>query len=253
MGFRFRRSVRLLPGIRLNFSGSGVSTSIGGKGATLNIGRRGARATVGLPGTGLSYSTPVGQPSPAVGSAPRRFGYAWMLAIAGALAAVATCSMKQSGDPSAAGPAADAKTLYVAALSLNCRSQPSPAAPVKQAFPIGTAVRTGETHGDWTKAVEPDCWMSSAFLSPSASSSPAKSHVANAAVAGGAVAASIAGTYRHHHARAHHSARSSGFGGSCSCASGLRRPACSPGSGGVWRWRHENRDDHRPLRREADW
>lgn len=57
MGFRFRRSIKLLPGVRLNFSTGGVSTSLGGRGATVNIGRRGARATVGLPGTGLSYST----------------------------------------------------------------------------------------------------------------------------------------------------------------------------------------------------
>ena len=57
MGFRFRRSVRLFPGVRVNFSGRGASVSVGRKGATLNIGRRGTRATVGLPGTGLSYST----------------------------------------------------------------------------------------------------------------------------------------------------------------------------------------------------
>src|SRR5687767_3652940 len=57
MGFRFRKSVRLLPGVRLNFSTRGVSTSLGGRGATVNIGRKGARATLGIPGTGLSYTT----------------------------------------------------------------------------------------------------------------------------------------------------------------------------------------------------
>jgi hypothetical protein len=56
MGFRFRRSFRLMPGIRLNRSRSGVSTSIGSRGAWFTIGPRGARATVGLPGTGLSYT-----------------------------------------------------------------------------------------------------------------------------------------------------------------------------------------------------
>ena len=29
MGFRFRRSIKILPGIRLNFGKRGVSTSIG--------------------------------------------------------------------------------------------------------------------------------------------------------------------------------------------------------------------------------
>ncbi|WP_407933078.1 DUF4236 domain-containing protein, partial [Herbiconiux daphne] len=37
MGFRFRKSVKIMPGVRLNFSKSGMSTSIGGKGATMNF------------------------------------------------------------------------------------------------------------------------------------------------------------------------------------------------------------------------
>ena len=56
MGFRFHRSIRLLPGIRLNLSKSGVSTSIGTRGAWLTFGKRGTRATVGVPGTGISYT-----------------------------------------------------------------------------------------------------------------------------------------------------------------------------------------------------
>lgn len=56
MGLRFFKSVRLFPGLRLNFSRSGVSTSVGVPGLTLNLGKRGVRRTVSLPGTGLSYS-----------------------------------------------------------------------------------------------------------------------------------------------------------------------------------------------------
>lgn len=57
MGLRFRKIVRLAPGVRLNVSKRGLSSlSIGGKGLTYNIGRKGTRATGGLPGTGLSYS-----------------------------------------------------------------------------------------------------------------------------------------------------------------------------------------------------
>lgn len=55
MSFRFRKSVRIIPGVRLNLSGSGVSVSLGGPGATLNISARGSAVTLGLPGTGLSY------------------------------------------------------------------------------------------------------------------------------------------------------------------------------------------------------
>ncbi|NDK57375.1 DUF4236 domain-containing protein [Pontibacter fetidus] len=57
MGFRFRKSFKLMPGVRLNVSKSGLSTSIGGKGATVNISRKGTRTTVGIPGSGVSYST----------------------------------------------------------------------------------------------------------------------------------------------------------------------------------------------------
>lgn len=65
MGFRFRKSIKLLPGIRINLSKSGVSASIGKPGATVNISERGARGTVGLPGTGISYSEklPAHEPS----------------------------------------------------------------------------------------------------------------------------------------------------------------------------------------------
>lgn len=56
MGFRFRKSIKIIPGVRVNISKSGVSTSIGTRGATVNIGKRGTRATVGIPGAGISYS-----------------------------------------------------------------------------------------------------------------------------------------------------------------------------------------------------
>jgi hypothetical protein len=56
MGFRFHRSIRLLPGVRLNLSKSGISTSIGTRGAWLTFGKRGTRATVGISGTGISYT-----------------------------------------------------------------------------------------------------------------------------------------------------------------------------------------------------
>ena len=55
MGFRFRKTIGLGKGLRLNLSKSGVSFSAGRPGATINVGSRGASGTVGLPGTGLSY------------------------------------------------------------------------------------------------------------------------------------------------------------------------------------------------------
>lgn len=58
MGFRFRKSIKILPGIRINVSNKGVnSVSVGGRGAKMNIGKKGIRNTVGIPGSGLSYSS----------------------------------------------------------------------------------------------------------------------------------------------------------------------------------------------------
>lgn len=62
MGLRFRRSVRLFPGVRLNFSRSGISTTVGVRGATMTLGPRGTHANVGIPGSGISYRTKVSGP-----------------------------------------------------------------------------------------------------------------------------------------------------------------------------------------------
>jgi hypothetical protein len=57
--FRFRKSLSVLPGVHVNLSKTGVSTSVGGHGATLNMGHGKRTVTLGLPGTGLSYRAPV--------------------------------------------------------------------------------------------------------------------------------------------------------------------------------------------------
>jgi hypothetical protein len=58
MGFRFRKSIKVLPGIRLNVGKNGInSVSVGGRGATTNIGKHGAHTTYSIPGTGISYRT----------------------------------------------------------------------------------------------------------------------------------------------------------------------------------------------------
>jgi Protein of unknown function (DUF4236) len=55
MGFRFRRSVKIFPGVRFNLSPRGVSTTIGGPALSLNVGSKGAFVNAGIPGSGLSY------------------------------------------------------------------------------------------------------------------------------------------------------------------------------------------------------
>ncbi|MGO8756218.1 MAG: DUF4236 domain-containing protein [Gallionellaceae bacterium] len=53
--FRFRRRIKLFPGLWLNASKTGISTSIGGKGVTVNLRKGKVKTTYSIPGTGLSY------------------------------------------------------------------------------------------------------------------------------------------------------------------------------------------------------
>lgn len=56
MGFRFYRRIRVLPGVTLNLSRRGVSTSVGVCGAHVTVGHGRVRETVGIPGSGISYT-----------------------------------------------------------------------------------------------------------------------------------------------------------------------------------------------------
>lgn len=56
MAFRFQRRIKILPGVTVNVSKSGLSTSLGPKGAKVTLGHGKVRKTVGLPGTGLSFT-----------------------------------------------------------------------------------------------------------------------------------------------------------------------------------------------------
>lgn len=61
--FRFRRSVKLFPGVRWNIGKSSSSLSFGGRGYHYTVGSRGSRTTIGIPGTGLSYTETSGHTS----------------------------------------------------------------------------------------------------------------------------------------------------------------------------------------------
>lgn len=61
MGLRFRKSIKLAPGVKLNLGMKSAGISLGGKygGVSFNT-KSGARARVSAPGTGLSYTTKLG-------------------------------------------------------------------------------------------------------------------------------------------------------------------------------------------------
>lgn len=56
MGFRFRKSIKLLPGLKINLSKSGISFTLGKKGCKTNIKPgRSSKTTFTIPKVGISY------------------------------------------------------------------------------------------------------------------------------------------------------------------------------------------------------
>lgn len=64
MGLRFRRSIRIAPGIRINLSARGASLTVGPRGASINFGSRGTFLNTGIRGTGLYSRERLGRQAP---------------------------------------------------------------------------------------------------------------------------------------------------------------------------------------------
>ncbi len=80
MGLRFRKSVKIAPGVKVNLGKKSAGISVGNKygGVSVNS-KTGARARVSAPGTGLSYSKKSGSPPPGIlTTASRRSMYRMM-------------------------------------------------------------------------------------------------------------------------------------------------------------------------------
>ena len=83
MGWRFRKSVKILPGIRLNFGKGGLtSTTIGGRWLKTNLSGRGVKHTVSAPGTGVSYQTGGGAPVTRSPDSPSNSGSPLLILVA---------------------------------------------------------------------------------------------------------------------------------------------------------------------------
>ncbi len=153
MGFRFRRTVKLLPGVRLNLSRSGVSTTVGVRGASVTVGKKGTYANVGLPGSGVSYRTRIdgeGHEQQAPEAGRKRSSLLPMLVVALALGggALAFFGLKTprapapvTATPVAAAPAVApvaqapaAETVTIAKRSTALKAEPS-----RKSEKIGTA------------------------------------------------------------------------------------------------------------------
>lgn len=114
MGWRFRRSIRLMPGVRVNLGRMRASLSVGPRGLTYNVGSKGSRVTVGLPGTGISYTQSIPHQNPVAlisnpVPTPRRFSVTPLVIIAflGGLIYLAARSTDSKPTPVAATESAN--------------------------------------------------------------------------------------------------------------------------------------------------
>lgn len=173
MGFRFRKSIRLFPGVRINLSTRGVSTSIGAAPFTVNIGRRGVRSTASIPGTGLSYSqlhNPSGKGADHQATAPSAGGGAWLvvLLIAGGMV-WALAALGSRNDPVASPPPVVLATPLANPSALDAGRRPS-AAPVS---PLAPTPQTAST-SPLRPAPGPPLQLQGASPAPGPSSSATK-------------------------------------------------------------------------------
>lgn len=53
MAWSYRRRIKIIPGVHLNLSKSGISASIGVKGASVTVGKKGTYLNTGIPGLGI--------------------------------------------------------------------------------------------------------------------------------------------------------------------------------------------------------
>lgn len=163
--FRFRRSIKLAPGVRWNIGKKGSSVSIGGHGLTHTISAKGSRTTVGIPGSGVSYthihrqpsSTPPGNRSPGPTPATStRSSFAQLFYVLGIIVLILWLLYKASSNstvqfkPSASAPTA----LPTVNPHLGGESQPNP---------ISTAVVVSTPSAESTPIAE---------LPPSSGSTP---------------------------------------------------------------------------------
>lgn len=61
MGFKFRKSVKIAPGVKINFGKKSTGISIGNKGGGISFNTKsGVRTRTSIPGTGVSYTSKLG-------------------------------------------------------------------------------------------------------------------------------------------------------------------------------------------------
>lgn len=177
MSFRFRKSIKIAPGVRINLSSKSASARVGPKGLGYTVSTTGKkRLSASIPGTGLSYSEVVSsQRQPTRSSPPRLLAsqtersskgpFALLLVAIGAgLVWYGTTSIETqtpSEHPSSDGyvqpelssttaeaAPSDQKTLFSTA-NVRLRTSPSADSQIVLTVPVGSAVLTSKREGAW--------------------------------------------------------------------------------------------------------
>lgn len=74
MNWRFRKRIKIVPGVHINLSKGPPSVSIGEGPFTINVNKKGVRGTASLRGSGLSINQQVPWENPA----PRKSWWEWL-------------------------------------------------------------------------------------------------------------------------------------------------------------------------------
>jgi Protein of unknown function (DUF4236)/Bacterial SH3 domain len=236
VGWRFRRTVKILPGVRLNISRSGISSTLGPNGASINLGKRGARTTVGIPGTGISHSSlmsPIFESGDEQNFSPansKKSGCGVWAIMAISLLALVKCV--GGGDPTTTAPVAttvaiapqgvltsqpetrataDPSSDHITGDKVEGRSNRSSTSKVTRVFQNGEAVRVVKRKRNWIKVIQNGVtfWVLAKHIS-----SPA--HVSPSATRSSLVARPSKMSTK----RSRTSKRTGFSGGSCPCGSG---------------------------------
>jgi hypothetical protein len=172
MGFRFQKRLSVLPGVRINLSKGGVSTSLGPRGADVNIGKNGITTNAGIPGTGLSYRSRLGGHGGKIGVLALFIGLGiWAFqhftkiekALAPMAPRVARTQAVQTGQPA---PAAPSNIRYVHRAGSVLRDSESPSGKSLKKEDKGAPVTLLASDGDWAKVQDGDLigWMRMSVL-----------------------------------------------------------------------------------------
>ena len=140
MGFRFRKSFKIAPGIRVNLNAKSTSIRIGPKGLGYTISSNGTkRVSASIPGTGISYSevtsskrtSPPVQPQSRLDSTPKKSGRVGIAVVAVIGLIVAVNMMSSSGTSRSTPP--PASTTAANAAFPHQQQQPSKTTPSLEA------------------------------------------------------------------------------------------------------------------------